>query len=466
MMPPESNYYPQARVLILFLSFANLVYGNFLSQNSRHDPYPMYTSRDPHHFLYMHDRLEMKGYDSGKTTSEKIGLGLSIWGQNSDSAKDFYKNYISPGNLDGKWNMYGLLMGELPCGKTLPPSLQEALCALFPGEKPPIENPLYIDPNELCGFFDVQTKYKNRGFRFDWSVELLADVGLLIEGGLSDICYSVTHFNDLTCGAGVICGCSNDTNACTTCDICAVKTNLTCPLKIIAKEIGLDICNYHKNSLEDFRAHLYWRHAYELNYDRDGWPETLIMPFLVISGSAATGTTKDPNVAFALSSGNNGHNSVGFTAGLTLDFVDTIEIGAEGGFTHFFDKDFCRYRVPNSACQSGIYPFTTDVCISPGHNWHFAATMNARNFLHHLSFYFQYVIVQHQKDTIRLKKCDPAFKPEVLEKISDWKVQMANIALNYDISPSISIGFLWQAPLQQQRTFRNTTVMFSFNAAY
>jgi len=469
MITPILKYYPHARVLILFLNIANFAHGNFLSQNSRNDPYPMYSSRNPHHFLYRHDRLEMKGYDSGTKVAEKIGLGLSVWGQNSDSAKDFNKKVISPGNLDGRWSMIGLLMGDTPQGKTLPPSLVQAQAALFPNEQPPIDDPLAIDPNELCGFFDVQTKYKNRGFRFDWAAQIFGDVGILIEGGLSDICYTATNFKDLTCDAGVMCGCGTDAssaNACTTCNICATKTNLTCKLKTISREIGLNICDFHKNSLEDFRAHLYWRHAYEVNYDRESWPELLVMPFLVLSGSAATGTQKDSNMAFGLSSGNNDHNSVGFTTGLMLDFVDTIEIGAEGGFTHFFDKDFCNYRVPNSLCQSGIYPFTTDACISPGHNWHFAATMNAHHFLERLSFYFQYVIVQHQKDSVKLKKCDPAFKPELLEKISDWKVQTANIGLNYDVSPHISVGFLWQAPLQQQRVFRNTTVMFSFNATY
>lgn len=465
-MPSILKRYSSCKLFIFLLGISGSLFGNFLSQNSRHDPYPMYTSRDPHHFLYMHDRLDTKGYESGKQHAEKIGLGLSVWGQNSDSAKDFDKNVISPGNLDGRWSMIGLLMGETPQGKVLPTSLETAINALYPSEPRPITNPLLIDQNELCGFFDVQTKYKARGFRFDWSFQIVGDIGLMIEGGLSDICYTVRQFNDLTSQAGKLCGTGDD---CPSCDTCNVQQYLMCPLKVIAQEIGLDICNFHKNFLEDFRAHLYWRHAYEINYSQkegEDWPEMLLMPFLVASASAATGTRKEPNKAFGLSTGNNDHNAVGFTAGLMLDFVDTIEIGAEGGFTHFFEHDFCNYRVPNSLCQSGIYPFTTDVCINPGHNWHFAATLNARHFLDRLSFYFQYVIVQHQKDSIKVKNGDTAFKPELLEKISDWKYQGANIGFNYDISPDISIGFLWQAPLQQQRVFRNTTVMFSFNATY
>jgi len=346
MTTPIMQYCIRSLVWLLCIAHANDMFGNFMSQNSRHDPFPVYTSRDPHSFLYMYDILTMKGKEPHKSSCEKLGLALSVWGQNSDSAKDYNKNTISPGNLDGRWSMVGLVFGETPEGKMLPPSLQQAQAALFPGQTPPITDQTHIDQNELCGFIDVQTKYKNRGFRFDWSVQLIGDLGLTIEGGMSDICYTVTHFNDLTCLANVLCGCesSSDTNngteeECLTCDKCTIKTNLTCKLKTIANEIGLDIDDFHKNALEDFRAHLYWRHAYDINYGRDNWSELVILPFLVLSASAATGTQKDPNEAFGLSSGNNDHNAVGFTSGIMFDFVDTISIGAEGGFTHFFDRE-------------------------------------------------------------------------------------------------------------------------------
>lgn len=469
MITPILKYHIRMYVSVLLLSIVHTAFGNFLSQNSRHDPYPMHTTRDPHHFLYVQERLDLKGYGNELTTIEKIGLGLSVWGQNADSAKDIHKKTISPGNLDGKWSMIGLLLGDTPSGKTLPASLQAAISGIYPTETPPINDPNKIDPNQQCGFFDVQTEYRNRGFRFDWSAQIWGDIGFMLEGGLSDICYSVTTFNDLTCNASNWCDCSSDSSNGYACSKPEVEQFLMCKLKTIAQEIGLDIKDYHRNALEDFRFHIYWRHAYPINYGNDeDWPELLLMPFFVLSGSAATGTQKNPNKAFSLSSGNNGHNAVGFTAGLTLDFIDTIEIGAEGGFTHFFEKDFYKYRVPNSLCQSGIYPFTSDVCINPGHNWHFVATMNAHHFINRLSFYFQYVIVQHQRDQIKLKNCsnDAAFKPELLECISDWKFQAANMGFNYDISPHISIGFLWQAPLQQQRVFRNSTLMFSFNATY
>ena len=76
------------------------------------------------------------------------------------------------------------------------------------------------------------------------------------------------------------------------------------------------------------------------------------------------------------------------------------------------------------------------------------------------------VLIQHQQDKYCITCCDPCFTPEVLEKRSVWKNQLANIAFNYDITPTISLGFLWQAPLMQLFTYRNTTLMFGLNVVF
>ncbi len=359
-----------------------------------------------------------------------------------------------------------------PNGKTLSPLLTEAKNALENSSSFPPEEVDWLDPNQLCGFLNVNAEFKNRGFRFNWALQIYEDLGVLIEGGVSSMKYAPTSYVDLTCNAnGRMCACPvvesvTPDPACTMCDTCTVKQFLTCRREAIAREIGLDLSEYSRTSFQDLRAHLYWRHAYEMNYDKRTWPEFLLMPFAVFSGSAATAAPNKAGQFFSRSAGNNGHNSIGFTGGLSVDFIETIEIAAEGGFAHFFARNIDDYRVPNSTSQTSIFPFSTSVNISPGHNWHFAATLNSNHFIDRLSFYFQYIIVEHQKDKITLKVSDPAFKPSTLEKISDWRFQAANIAFNYDISPSISLGFLWQAPLQQKNVFRNTTLLFSFNAYY
>jgi hypothetical protein len=123
-------------------------------------------------------------------------------------------------------------------------------------------------------------------------------------------------------------------------------------------------------------------------------------------------------------------------------------------------------RVPNSLCQLGVYPFSTTVSYQPGANWNFGGKLSAYHFLDRLSVYFQYMFVQHEKDKICVLDNDPAFTPEVLERNSDWKVQLANVGFNYDCSPNILLGLFWQAPLAQKGTYKSTTLMFTFNATF
>jgi hypothetical protein len=130
-----------------------------------------------------------------------------------------------------------------------------------------------------------------------------------------------------------------------------------------------------------------------------------------------------------------------------------VAIGAEFGLTHFFSRDYCNQPMPTSIYQSGIYPFRTDYSVCPGLNWQFGLKMQAYHFLDRLSCYFQYMIVTHRNDSIKLKKCDPAFKPETLECRSCWQTQFGNIGFYYDISPAITLGMLWQAPFKQKGVY-------------
>ena len=405
----------------------------YLSQYSQYDPYPMFSGEDTHNFLYRVLRAHMKGLDTFDKKPEKFGLALSVFGQNADTAKTYNSNDLtSPANIAGKWSMIGLILGNVPSGKTLPPLLEEAKNALDNSSVFPPNNIDRVDPKQLCGYLDVSAKFKNRGFRFNWALQIYEDFGLLIEGGVSSITYEPTNFSDLTCNSNGMCSCTTSMgdDSCTQCDICTVKQFLTCRREAIAQELGLDFNEFSRTSFQDLRMHGYWRHAYEINFDKKTWPEFLLMPFAILSGSAATAAPRNPEKFFSLSAGNNGHNSIGFTGGLSVDFIETIEIAAEGGFAHFFDRNIENYRVPTSEGQSSIFPFSTSVNVRPGTNWHFAATLNAPHFIDKLSFYFQYFIVEHGKDKISLNNPDPAFKPNVLEKISEWRFQGANIAFN------------------------------------
>ncbi len=453
---------------ILICSFAQLL--GVPTSFSRNDPFPVYTSLDPYTFLYKKERfIDKDGIERQRYVPQSFYLSLSPFGQNADVARDNFKEFIPLGDIKGRWNMLALLYGCTPACDMLPPALLEAQQELFPTITPPIcDQP--TDPCQRFGFFSVDSKYRKRGFRWDLNLHICGDVGLNIQGGVSDICNTSSCFCNLTDFSGFTDDSGDDPNLFDPCNPNLTPANvdkfLMDRLKIIADQLCLDICSFHLTTVEDLRFNLYWRHAYEGNMILDDWPDLYVMPFLMLSGVVAIGKERDTSQIFSLSHGNNDHHALSGTAGVNLDFVETVELGCELGGTYFFPRDFNCFRVPNNICQQTLFPFVTDIRRSPGWNWHFAAKLGAYHFLEHLSFYFQYVVVQHQDDKICLKVCDPCFEPQALEKISTFKTQLANIAFNYDISPHISIGFLWQAPLMQLFSYRSTTVLFSLNAFY
>ncbi len=462
---------------------------NNLSSLAKNDPFPVFTTLDPQDFLYTQEKLRMMGFQD-TVASPKIGLSFSPFGQNADCARNINNQTIPLGDVHGRFFPVGLLFGCLPKGVCcLPEPLAEAFDVLFPNKTPGTlvcdEAAQYTDPNKQLGFFSIELKYKKRGIRFEGSTKLFGDFGLTTQFGIVDICQSVSLIRNVTCSACTVnssqdCGCStacaNPTQSERTFGSCTkvnsdfnqdnINKFLMNKFRAIACSIGLDTDDFNKFGVEDLRFHLFWRKALLINSQRDWYPEFMIYPYWVVGASIATGKEKEPCQAWGLPFTNNGHHSVGATLGIDFDFVNSIEVGAEGGLTHFFDEDFCNFFVPTSKFQSGIYPYSTNVTISPGLNWHFSAKIAAYQFLENLSFFFQYVIVQHKKDHIKLKCCDDCFCPQVLEDISFWKVQVANIGFNYDISPNVSLGFLWQAPLSRKRAYRSTTVMFGFNALF
>lgn len=440
-----------------------------MSNNNRHDPYPVYTSHDPHLFLSIRQREILRGNERFDAKKQRVSFSASPFGQNADRGRNFkQESYTSRdmstqtaelGDLPCRWSMIPLVYGKTPKEAVLPPTLTAARDALFPGGQG-LNDSGNIDPQELYGFFSIPAEYRKRGVRFEWNILFFNDFGLTAQTGFSDICFTVDKFTNKTV--------ASDADQVKTKTLTEPNVNqyLMCKLKEITQEIGLNRESFNDCSIEDLRLSLFWRHLYEVNAHTEEWPHLMVIPYLVVGASIDTGDEKDPSSAFALPFGNNGHNALGFKAGINFDFTESIEIGAEGGLTNFFKSSFDNYFVPNHECQSGIYPFKTDVEIKPGHNIHFTGKLHAYHFIDKLSFYFQYLWLNHKKDEITLKCPDSAFKPEILEKKSNWKTQMANVGFTYDISPNIALGFLWQAPLSQRGTFRSTTVLFDFIATY
>lgn len=458
---------------------------NLLSMNKKHDPLPVYTAVDDD-FLLVWSTERLRGNPVEYQCNEILSVSISPYGQTAANGRNMANSLTGItcnsevagctqlGDLGGNWDMITLLFGPLPQGKALPPALATARANLFPTIPvgTPITDPRFIDPTQQVGFFSIPLRMRNKGVRAQLVARFFEHCGLILQGGVTDICQVPITFTNLTCASTSQCASGTGTSICggLTFDSnfsCAnINTFLMNELNRIAREIGLDIGGFHKVSVEDLQLHLFWRRMYELNRDCPIWPHTLITPFITVGGQIATSNHRDLKYAFGLPFGNDDHHAVGFTAGLSINFLETVEIGGWAGITHFFEREVCNMRIPNSRLQSGIYPFTTDAIVRPGQNWHFGLKMCAYHFIDRLSFSFLYQIVQHKDDEICLKKADPAFVPEALERITTWKSQMANTAFTYDISPNVTLGFVWQAPLSQRNAYRSTTVMLTFNVVF
>ncbi|MBN1549758.1 hypothetical protein JW872_03810 [Candidatus Babeliales bacterium] len=439
-----------------FLASTSLIHG--MTSNNYFDALPIYSTANPHEFLYDFGKDIMRGLKS-EQKDERFNFTITPFGQRSKRAKDIDQEEIQLGNIHGLWNMLALTYTTCPTSSSLGTNLAAAAAQEYACNPTGTDTPLYFNDDTaftytavICntgsnfGQVEVPAEYRRYGVRFETAIMLLEDLGFKAQFGVSDLQFTVTAFRDNNgtgCGEAT-CEGTNQRN---------VYRLLTSEDKIhdIASEIGLNINNFHKTSFEDMRLQLFWRHAVEVNQDRNGWSQFLFMPFIQLIGTIATGPEKDPSIQFAVSHGNNGHHAFGINTGFTLDFDDRVEIGFEAGGTVFMDRTVCNLRIPNHKEQSGIFPCTTTACISPGANWHFLATIHARHFLRRLSFFIQYAQVNHQADTIRVADSTLGFIPSMLEKQSKWNQRYFLSSLHYDISPNVNAGILWQAPLSSNR---------------
>lgn len=462
---------------------------------ARNDPFPIFTSLDPQTLLLTHEKLFIRDPQWADLKKNNFSFSISPFGQAANIAKPIFaqpfKQFLGCGNPQvqvlagplpgnclelgdvpcGPWNTLGLLYGPIPEGQMLPPALLDALNALFPNVAPgSLDDPSFIDPDRLLGFVTFPGQYRKRGIRFEVEANFIAGFGLTLQTGASSVRLTTTH-QDLTCLAQQ--SCDFLPTDCFTPEefrLFQDKTQkyLSKNLETIVPEIGQCLDDFCGVSIDEIRLNFWWRHMFELNrnQDRDEWAQILMVPFFCLAGSFSPGKIPPATQLFRVPFGNDGHSAVGFNTGLMFDFIETIEIGAEVGVTHYFSRDFCNYPVPTSPVQCRLYPFRTDVCISPGLSWFFGAKISAYHFLDKLSMYFEYIVLEHKMDQIKLNCPDPAFLPEVLEQMSTWKAKFADIGFTYDISPNIALGLFWQAPISERGSYRSTTIMGTFNATF
>lgn len=478
------------------------------------DPFKVYSDRDPQDYLLERRKLHKEGTTWWHEVGNHFAISVAPYFQSAKDGKPFdggdqpvfevvngepsttntigFK-YVPLLDIDGRTPMIPLLMSTtLPDGTVLTPAgrtyanfplLTAAALGLFDGATPPdpikIPNPPIppipniediIDPGSKdilprFGFFSLPSKYQKRGIRTDILIDLCDCIGMHLKGGFGSISHVPKPPIDETCEP-LACPFTIPVSYYPNVKPENVENLLMNEFDCIVREIGMSNCDYQKTGLEELMVELYWRYPFSLNENREDWLQVLAVPYF--EGGFAFSPADDVNTSelYGHMLGNNKHWAAGIAAGLCLDFVETVELGAEVGYTHFFAKDFDCYRVPNSKFQHNLYPFTTSVNIQPGQNMYYALKLTARNFLERLSGYFQFVALEHSEDCIKLLHPDPAFVPEELACRSGFKVKLANLALTYPITPNFLVGFLWQAPLSQRGTARTTTIMLSLDGRF
>jgi hypothetical protein len=546
---------------LIVYALASIFITDFLSTRSlyafanltKNDPYPLYSAIYPYDFLGRREKLEAFFRHHEIYEEDRFRISLTGFRQTARCATATNGVQTEIGNLPYG---IGLNMGAL----FFDPAIAQDLATILginatvtdltttaTGEQGCFNlfrTPSRTDPNQQFGFLSLPMHYRKYGVRLESEILLIDNcfdaVGLKIQASIADIRQTVTYFFDQTCTATIIScpahnetvssasGCQNE-NCCLgySCDCKKLMIRKVMEQKnTIAHYLNLDFCDtYHDLGLEDLRLGLYWRHIYDLNpFEINQWPRTLFIPFLEAQVAIPMSPRLSPRQIFGVPLGNNGHTSAGVAGGFTLDFLDTIDIAFEGGFTYFFKQKYCNQPMPTNPLESNIYPYKADVIIKPGTTWHFAATMNAFHFIDNLSVWVQLVIVNHKRDHINLCKslipansvystestlgvrgkipnlAFPVTPDEVapsgefantdaantLENLSflpagqrgrgflldqaecgtKWESQLLNVGFTYDISPYVNLGVAWQAPLHRRNAYRSTTFLGSITMTY
>lgn len=401
-----------------------------------------------------------------------------------------------------------------PCG-TYPQDTCVSNCSPYTSTIPllaALSLPSYSDINKQFGFFQVPIQYRKYGIRAQADLGFYCgcwgEMGLRIQGGIASVRQDVC-FYDQTCGspsgttsttqpANQSCTIttSSTSGSCgTACCVPNPLVNNCCAKELvingimkeqeeIANILGLNIHDYYHTGIEDLTLNLYWSKCFEYNAQNvrsECWPHYTIAPYIIGEFTFPTSDKINPNRLFGISLGNNGHYGLGLTGGFTLNFIETVELGLEAGFTHFTDRCYCNYPVPTSDFQEGMFPRKANLTKEPGSNWTFVATLGAYHFISCLSFYVQFVGVHHNRDNFY--NLDPILITPALNapadtfvasnilvqkmrEESEWESNFVDVHFTYDISDDMQLGFFWQAPVRQEFAYRSTTVMLSWIYEY
>ena len=515
----------QAMFVACLYTVGNAILASFDITLDKTNPSPLNNTDFPAAYLYdaAKDSLK-KGLSHGGSGIKisampyysRADIGTSLTGQKNTEL----------GDLPGRWNLFAILNTDTPDNyspsdllgdaattsmdsETIFADLVNDLADLSyggssntsvgePSEFSSMEGLLSLqNSDELVGFLTIPTKYRKYGTKFEVSGSTDNGFGATIQIGVASISQTASFNNAIGFGNVDITSTTAGTTSTTTTSNAAyyIKNNVrtlvnnpfyndatygkvtdqqwyaalkcmqrgtTNRLNEIATAIGLNLSDFQKTGLEDLRGELFWRKGLKLN-TKD---PVVFTPFISVFGTLDLGEICDQSQPLSVPFGNNGHKSFGGNMGFTLDFNDNFEIGAALGIATYTSRTEQNMRMPNHSNQCGIYPFSTAATINPGNTAYTSLLMNSRHFEENLSFFMQYIYVGHSKDKITLVTDNDGFLPQILEGKSIWSNHMANVGLNYEVSPGVTLGCAAQIPLKQRNSYRGSTFALSISASH
>ncbi len=339
------------------------------------------------------------------------------------------------------------------------------------------------------GAFSVPLTYQKSGFRWELNFDFSENIGFLARGGFVQITQRAapavslsalapaqqltdssqpsiytglnTYANARSGGAGATGGIPSAIAQGTFNEW--VSNNIE---DLLDPEYGANynIQTFSQPGIEDIQLLGFYRHPLMIHpANPNKYTSVMVTPYVILGGTIPVAPVKDYAKLYALPFGNNSHGSVGGVAGVTFDFINSIEFGFEFGATSFFAKTIEQLPVPNHELQRVLYPYRQDVNYQPGFNGQFAFIFNAYEFAHNTSFSFRYNYVQHMQDTITLLNKSPYFFPYYLEETTPWSSQMFIASLVFEVQPSVYLSVAWQGALSQKNAYCSNTILGSLN---
>ncbi|HVX00091.1 MAG TPA: hypothetical protein VHA52_06640, partial [Candidatus Babeliaceae bacterium] len=222
-------------LLLVLLTFGISVGLKSISNLAPNDPYPIFSSVEPHDFLTLCLKRQLKG--DGCPCPDFFRISFSPFGQWANCRTNLFKE-----DLNERWNVLGLFYDRCArqellsrCGLDIKPDLLRTCTELF--------DPAFTDTNRRFGFLEQPFRYRKYGVRIEAEWYLGWDITFKVQGGLAEMTNTSDLF-DLTCSAtGLSCPVKDCNTSMSTPEVpCSNDNVIPNPDSSLADTCANDIC--------------------------------------------------------------------------------------------------------------------------------------------------------------------------------------------------------------------------------